>query len=50
MSWNFKTATSDLKDGFAPVVEGRYTMSVEDAEIKTASTGILSNTSRTNNE
>jgi hypothetical protein len=39
MSWNFKTATTELKDGFAPVVEGRYTMSVEDAEIKTAKTG-----------
>ena len=39
MSWNFKTATTDLKDGFAPVTEGRYTMAVEDAEIKTASTG-----------
>ena len=39
MSWNFKTATTDLKDGFAPVVEGRYTMAIEDAEIKKASTG-----------
>ena len=39
MSWNFKTATTDLKDGFAPVTEGRYTMAIEDAEIKTASTG-----------
>ena len=39
MSWNFKTATPDLKDGFAPVVEGRYTMAIEDAEIKKASTG-----------
>ena len=39
MAWNFKTATTDLKDGFAPVVEGRYTMAIEDAEIKKASTG-----------
>ena len=39
MAWNFKSASSESSDGFAPVKEGRYTLQVEDASITTASTG-----------
>ena len=39
MGWNFKSAASDMPDGFEPVEEGRYTLKIEDAGITKASTG-----------
>ena len=40
-TWNFKEAAASTDEGFAPITEGRYNMTIDDAVIKPASTGTM---------